>query len=61
MTSIIIDDEATARIILQHLCDSIDDIDVIDSFSRTISLYISAIVLVIYFFFSKRTIKFVLC
>ena len=34
MTSIIIDDEATARIILQHLCDSIDDIDVIDSFSN---------------------------
>lgn len=34
MTSIIIDDEATARIILQHLCYSIDDIDVIDSFSN---------------------------
>lgn len=36
MTSIIIDDEATARIILQHLCDNIDDIDVIDSFSNAI-------------------------
>lgn len=36
MNCIIIDDEATARVIIRHLCSSIDDLEVIEEFSNAI-------------------------